>query len=143
MATVPKSGAGALTGLLHAPSLPVALILAALVIGVAALLPLVQSSGATSIAGNIHLLEQQKTDAQARLRELEVEVAQLGSLNRIEQEAKARFKMGPPNEVHYIRVDAPAPQEDRLPSRFLPPQPQHADNGSSLWEDLFGWVPLP
>jgi len=143
MATVHKSGTGAVSGVLHSPSLPVALIAAAVVIGLAALLPLVQSSGATSIAGNIHLLEQQKADAQARVRELEVEVAQLGSLNRIEQEAKKRFQMGPPKEVHYISVDAPAPRERRLPSRFLPPTAPRAAAGSSLWDDLFGWLPLP
>ena len=143
MATAHKSETGAVSGILRSPSLPVVLIAAAVVIGLAALLPLVQSSGATSIAGTVHLLELQKADAQARVRELEVAVARLGSLDRIEQEAKKRFQMGPPKEVHYLRVEAPAPQEHRLPSRFLPPQPHHTETGSSLWEDLFGWVPLP
>ncbi len=142
MATVQKS-ARPLTGVLRSPSLPVILILAAMIVGVAALLPLVQSSGATNTAGNIHTLEQEKTDWRARVRALELKVAGLGSLNRIEQEATQRLKMVPPKEIHYIRVDAPAPEARRLPSRYLPQTAKPGDSGSSLLEELFGWIPRP
>jgi cell division protein FtsL len=119
------------------------LILAAMIVGLAALLPLVQSSGATTTAGNIRRLEQEREDMQARLQELEVRVAGLGSLSRIEHEATTRLKMVKPQEVHYIRVDAPAPAPHRLPSRYLPQPADSSSAGSSLWEDVFGWLPLP
>jgi cell division protein FtsL len=129
--------------MLPTPSLPVVLILAAVIIGVAALLPLVQSSGATSTEGDIRRLEQQNTDWRARVRALELEVAGLGSLNRIEQEATQRLKMAPPKQTEYIRVDAPGPEPHRLPSRYLPPSPALEPGDSSLLEDLFGWIPRP
>ena len=143
MATVRKPAGSALTGVLHSPSLPIILILAAMIVGVAALLPLVQSSGATSTAGDIRALEQAKTDWRARVRALELEVAGLGSLNRIEQEATQRLKMTPPKETHFIRIDVPAPEPRRLPSRYLPRSAEPEESGSSVFETLFGWIPRP
>lgn len=144
MANAPKASARPRTaGALQAGNLPVLLTVAAMVVGLAALLPLVQSSDATTTAGNIQLLEQQQTDWQARLRELELQVASLGSLDRIQAEAVQRLKMVPPQEIHYIAVPAPAPQQSKLPNRYLPPAQPSQHSGSSLWSDLFGWVPLP
>ena len=80
--------ASTIGNLARSPNLPVMLTIAAMVIGLAALLPLVQNSGATTTAGKITQLEQQKTAEQAKLRELELNVATLGSLDRIEHEAK-------------------------------------------------------
>ena len=111
MATAPRTQTRAVIAeLVQSPTLPVLLILAAMVIGIAALLPLVQSSGATTTAGNIQALEQEKTSWQAQLRELETQVATLGSLNRIEAEARDRLGMEPPQVTHYITVDVPPPQ---------------------------------
>ena len=144
MAANPRREAQSVSGgLLGAANLPVILLIAAMVVGLAALLPLVQSSGATTVAGNIEALEQERSDWQARLHEQEVHVAQMGSLDRIEQEARNRLHMGPPAETHYITVDAPAPAPRRIPSRFLPPVQEHQAAGSSLWEDVLGWLPVP
>ena len=140
MATVRKGEHAALE-LAHAGSLPIILILAALVVGFTALLPLVQSSGATSTAGQIQELERAKLDWQARLRELEVDVATLGSLSRIEKEARLRLGMIRPKETHYITVDVAPPEERKLPSRFLPPERDRGGAGSSFWDTLFGWLP--
>ena len=140
MATVPKQEQSAL-GLAHAGNLPVVLIVATLVIGFTALLPLVQSSGATSTAGRIQQLEREKQDWQARSRELEINVATLGSLSRIEQEARLRLGMTKPTQTHYITVDVPPPAERKLPSRFLPPERSHTSVSSSFWHALFGWLP--
>jgi cell division protein FtsL len=118
----------------------VVLIVATVIVGLAAMLPLVQSSGATSRAGNVQQLQDEKSGMQARLRELELEVAGLGSLNRIEHEARTRLQMEAPKETHYIGVDAPPPEEDKLPSRFLPPEPEEPPSDSSLVDDLFGWL---
>jgi cell division protein FtsL len=141
MATVRKQEGAALHDIAGTSSLPVILIIAAMIIGLTALLPLVQSSGATSTAGQIDQLEQAKQDWQARLRELEVDVATLGSLTRVEKEARLRLGMTRPAKVHYIAVDAPHPEERKLPTRFLPPAQAQQAAGPSLWDDLFGWLP--
>src|SRR3990172_8116183 len=140
MATAPKQERSALD-FAHSGSLSVVLIAAALVVGFTALLPLVQSSGATSTAGQIQQLEREKQDWQARLRELEVDVATLGSLSRIEKEARLRLGMTRPEETHYITVDVAPPEERKLPTRFLPPARQHVETSSSFWHALFGWLP--
>jgi hypothetical protein len=124
-------------------NLPVILIVAAIFVGIAALLPLVQNSIATSTGGSISRLEQEREDWKARLHEQEIRVAQLGSLSRIEQEAKTRLKMVAPSNVNYLTVDAPAPAPHKLPSRYLPPEQRPPDTGSSLWEDITGWLPVP
>lgn len=144
MATAQKSNARTtvIEGL-QVGGLPVALSLAAVVIGIAALLPLIQSSGATSKAGRVDALEEQRTASQAQLRELEVEVARLGSLERIEQEARTRLGMETPKQTHFIPMDVPGPEPLKAPSRYLPQEPQQSNTNSSLWEDLFGWLPLP
>src|SRR5438093_10898138 len=141
MATAPRTQTRAVIAeLVQSTTLPVLLILAAMVIGIAALLPLVQSSGATTTAGNIQALEQEKTSWQAQLRELETQVATLGSLNRIEAEARDRLGMEPPQVTHYITVDVPPPESQKLPSRFLPNEHPKPQSESSLWKDLFGWM---
>ncbi len=132
----------AIPEVLQDSNIPVILIMAAFVVGVAALLPLVQTSLATSTGGNVSRLEQTREDWQARLHEQEVRVAELGSLDRIEREAKARLKMVAPDSVTYLRIDAQAPAPHQLPSRYLPDEKEPAESGS-LWGDLFGWLPLP
>src|SRR5438105_15561912 len=141
MATAQHTETGSTIGnLARSPNLPVMLTIAAMVIGLAALLPLVQNSGATTTAGKITQMEQQKTADQAKLRELELNVATLGSLDRIEHEAKTRLQMETPKEVHYLAVDAPPPEQRKLPSRFLPEEQKQVQAGSSFWKSMFGWL---
>lgn len=127
-------------GVLRSPALPVLLILAAMAIGVTALLPLIQSSSATSTAGEVRALEAERTDWRARLRTLELEVAALGSLSRIESEAAARFKMAPAKDQQYIAVDVPAPEPQKIPSRYLPEQAEQDSDSPSLIEDALNWM---
>lgn len=138
-----KAGHSTVVESIHTSALPTVLALAAVVVGIAALLPLIQSSGATSSAGRLHVLREERAGWQAQLRELEVEAARLGSLERIEQEARKRLGMEEPKEVLFIALDAPAPAPRRVPARYLPPDPGHREAGSSLWQDIFGWLPLP
>lgn len=138
-----RNHGSAIPEVLQGTNLPVVLIVAALLVGIAALLPLIQTSFATSTGGNVSRLEQEREDWRARLNEQEVKVAQLGSLDRIEREAKVRLKMVEPEDAHYLTVDAPAPAARHLPSRYLPPDEKQPEGGSSLWEDLTGWLPLP
>jgi cell division protein FtsL len=139
MAAVEKNER-AIPALAPSTNLAVVLTIAAMIVGFAAMLPLVQSSGATSRAGEIQQLETEKGGMQARIRELELEVAGLGSLARIENEARTRLQMEAPKDTHYIAVDAPPPEQDKLPSRYVPAEHPVEPEGSSLADDLFGWL---
>ena len=128
----------------QAPGLPLVLTMAAVGVGLAALLALIQSSDATTTSARVQRLEDQLTDWEARTQELQVEVATLGGLERIEREARERLKMVTPEDTIYVTIDEPGPEPARLPSRFLPPpQPSGTSGGDSLWEKLFGWLPWP
>ena len=137
-----REGSSAIPEVLQDSNIPVILILVTLVVGIAALLPLVQTSLATSTGGNVSRLEQLREDWQARLHEQELTIAELGSLNRIEREAEERLNMVKPVSVTYLRVDAPAPAPQRIPSRYLSEEEGPVE-GESLWEEFFGWLPLP
>jgi hypothetical protein len=138
MATVRKQAPTA--SVWRSPALPALLTLAALAIGVAALLPLIQSSSATSTAGDVRRLESERNDMRARMRALELEVAQLGSLPRLEQEAASRFAMGPAKQQHYIAIDAPALEPRKIPSRYLPEPAEQTSDSPSLIEDIADWM---
>ena len=137
-----RQGSSAVPDVLQDSNIPVILILVTLVVGIAALLPLVQTSLATSTGGNVARLEQLREDWQTRLHEQEVNVAELGSLSRIESEAQERLKMVAPDSVTYLLVDAPAPAPRGIPSRYLSEEEGPVE-GESLWEEFFGWLPLP
>ena len=145
MATLDKtSGAQASPQILPSPSLPVAITIAAIAIGLAALLPLIQSSDATTINARIQRLQQELADWEARGQELEVTVATLAGLERIEKEAARRFNMVQAQDTIYLTLDVAEPQPRQLPSRFLPQiQPPPQAETQSIWDKLFGWIPWP
>jgi len=130
-------------GMINSSTLPIVLLAAAFVVGLAALLPLVQSSGSTTTSGRISQLQQEQQDWQAQLQQEEIKVAQLASLARVQQEATTRLKMVPPTSVRYIRVDVAAPVPNQLPARFLPQPTQQSHAGSSLWDDIVDHLPIP
>jgi cell division protein FtsL len=124
--------------------MPLVLTIALVAIGLAALLPLLQSSQATTTGYSIRELERQRNDWQARIHELEAEVASLASLDRIENEARDRLKMQAPEDTVYITVDLPAPESQPIPERFLPPKNQETTQGDkSWWQSLLDLLPLP
>jgi cell division protein FtsL len=133
----------AAAGLIPNSGLALALTFAAMIVGLAAMLPLVQSSGSTTTAGQIGQLQQEREGWNARLQEQEITVAQLGSLAHIEQEARTRLKMVEPESVRYIRVDSAAPVPHHLPSRFLPQPTSESHAGTSLWDDVLDRLPVP
>jgi cell division protein FtsL len=123
--------------------MPVLLIISALLIGMAALIPIVQSSIATTTSGNVTKLEQQRDDWRARVQDLELEVATMAGLNRIEETARTKLKMVDPADTRYIAVDAPAPEPRKLPSRYLPPEPAQPKPGPSILDRIVDLLPLP
>ncbi|MBI1885079.1 MAG: septum formation initiator family protein [Chloroflexi bacterium] len=142
MATVRRAQQSAVIKGLRSPSLPILLTAAALVVGLAALLPVVQFSGATTTNANVQQLERRDADWVARVQELEIDVASLGSLARIEKEARERLGMVTPSETVYITVPVLGPEPPKLPSRFLPPEEKPHASTASWWDNLFGWIPL-
>lgn len=125
-------------------SLPVVLTVAVVAIGLAGALSLLPSSQATRTSYSIRQLEMARNDWQARIHELEAEIASLGSLERIDREARERLGMVPPTETIYITVDVPAPEKQLLPARFLPTTEEKPQAERQSWlESLLDFLPLP
>ena len=126
-------------------NLPAALAIAAVIVGLSALLPLVQSSGATTTNGRLQALGHRQEEWEIRLHELQVEVATLGGLERIEAEAKNRFNLVLPRETFYLPLEHPLPSNRVIPMRFLPSheQPDDLPEEDSILESFFGWLPIP
>ena len=143
MATIQRTGRHIVSDLLRSPNMPTLLIISALVIGAAALIPLVQSSIATTTNGNVRLLEQQRDDWQAQIQELELDVATMAGLNRIENEARNGLKMVEPKETRYITVPEEAPEPRSVPGRYLPSTANEREAEPSAWRKLLNWLPLP
>jgi cell division protein FtsL len=124
--------------------MPVVLTIALVAVGLAALLPLLQSSQATTTGYNIRQLERQRNDWEARIHELEAEVASLAALDRIEEEARQRLNMQTPEHTVYLSVDVASPESQPIPDRFLPPKKQEsAKEDQSWWQSLLDLLPFP
>lgn len=128
-------------GILGFASLPIILVLAAMIVGIAALLPLVQSSGATTTVGDITTLQRQRDDWQTRLEEEQLKVAQMSSLAAIRKIATERLHMGEADVIRYVTVNAPAPAADTVPTGVLPEPQKQPQSGNSLLDDIIGLLP--
>lgn len=73
----------------------------------ASLLLVVQTSRVATTGYDITRQEQVRDDWRAKNYQLEAEISYLESLDRIEKEAVARFKMKPATEFTYITVSEP------------------------------------
>ena len=125
------------------PGVPSLVITCVVVIGLAGLLPLLLSSKVIHTSEDIRQLEGVRNDWQARNQELQAEIAVLGSLDRIEKEARQRLGMVPPDDTVYLTVDQPAPEKQIVPLRFLPPEKDQAQEDESWWESILGMFHLP
>ena len=124
--------------------MPVVLTIALVAVGLAALLPLLQSSQTTTTGHNIRELEQQRNDWEARIHELEAEVASLASLDRVEKEARERLHMEAPEHTVYVTVDVAIPESHPIPDRFLPAEKQETSEADqSWWQSILDLLPFP
>jgi cell division protein FtsB len=124
--------------------MPAVLTIALVSVGLAGLLPLLQSSQTTTTGYNIRQLERQRNDWEARSHELEAEIASLAALDRIEEEARERLQMEAPARTVYITVDVPRPESQPVPDRFLPSKEQEsAKEDRSWWQSLLDRLPFP
>lgn len=114
----------------------------AMAVVLAGLLQVVQTSNVTSTGFTIQRLEQERLDWQARVHQLEAEVASLASLARVEQEARGRLGMVPAETRLYLEINAPVPSQPLLPTRFAP-TPEPAESAErSWWQDLLDLLPF-
>jgi cell division protein FtsL len=125
------------------PGVPSLVITCVVVIGLAGLLPLLLSSKVIHTSEDIRQLESVRNDWQARNQELQAEIAVLGSLDRIEKEARGRLGMVPPDDTVYVTVDQPAPEKQIVPLRFLLPKKEQPPQDESWWESILGLFHLP
>lgn len=106
-------------------------IVAATLVAAAALLPVAQSSSATSAGHQIRDLEVRRADLTASIYASQSEVATLGSIDRIEREARGRLGMVPAERWMYVSAPAPPPVAV-MPARYLNtsevPLPQVTDS---------------
>jgi len=141
MATNQRHETQATPGILGFARMPIILVVAAMIVGLAALLPLVQSSGATTAVGDITTLQRERDDWQTRLEEEQLKVAQMSSLSAIRKIAVERLHMGEADDIRYITVDAPAPAAESVPSRLLPEEQEPSQTENSLLDDIIGLLP--
>ncbi len=80
------------------------------VVGMTSLLLMVQISGVASMAYEVHRLEDQRTYWQETNFRAEAEIARLGSLSYVRQEATNRLKMAPAQNV----IPVPIPNAGRI-----------------------------
>ena len=116
----------------------------ALVVSLAAL-QVQQFSAVTSTGYQIESLKRERLARQAENHELEAEVARLGSLARVDLEARLRLKMEPAKKTLYITVNQPLPSEQQLPWRFAPAAVEPApapESHPSVFERLLELLPF-
>lgn len=127
---------GRLTGRLLS-GLAVLIALTLMVIGM--FLPVVQSSDATATGYTIRRHQQELADLQASIHRSEAQVAQLGTMSRIRDEA-ARLGFGPSSRAG-VNVSVPMSPSDQLflPRRYLPkatPEATPSGGHGLLWTVL-------
>lgn len=123
-------------------SMPVVLTIALVAVGLAGLLPLLQKSQDVNTNYSIRQLERQRNDWEARIHELEAEIASLAALDRIEKEARQRLDMQTPGDTVYLSVDVASPESQPIPDRFLPPKQESVKEQQSWWQSLLDLLPF-
>ncbi|MER3420008.1 MAG: hypothetical protein C4290_05565 [Chloroflexota bacterium] len=117
-------------------------LMAAALVATAALLPVVQSSNLTTTGYEIRALEQRRSDLQAAIYNAQVDIAYLGSLERIEREARSRLGMVPAERTVSVQVNVSPPPPRRIPARYLPEPPPTPTRRTGFWERLPARLPL-
>ncbi|MGI8554317.1 MAG: hypothetical protein ACR2PL_26560 [Dehalococcoidia bacterium] len=110
----------------------------------AVLLPVMQNSDETAQGYRIRTLEQQKADTEAQLYTAQSDIAQLGSLARIDSEARGRLGMVPSGRDIAVAVTVASPGTGTLPVRYLPPEkPIVVTVKQSAWQKLLHLLRFP
>ncbi|HXH22013.1 MAG TPA: septum formation initiator family protein [Dehalococcoidia bacterium] len=106
-----------------------------------ALLQVFQSGTFANTGATIQQLEAARTDARARVHDLEAEIAALASLDRTERAARERLGMVRATNITYIEVGVPAPAGPLLP-RPVTDATRPTEDNRAWWEKILQALPL-
>lgn len=112
------------------------------VIGLGAMLPVLQNSVATSRGFDSQSLDARRAHIQGNLLLLESEVARLTSLDRIERRA-TDIGLIPAADSIYVTVAEPGPAPAKIPAEYLPGVEPLRQDPAPWWQSLLTWLPLP
>ena len=87
----------------------------------AAVIPILQASSATSTSAELQALENERAALQAEVRLIASQVGELASLQRVADAARERLRLTPAEPTTVLHIDAPPPPRV-LPRRLLPPE---------------------
>jgi hypothetical protein len=118
------------------------LITAIAIVGLSAMLPVIQNSSATTAGFALQDLQARKAQLEGEVRVLESDVARLTSLPRIERRA-TDIGLSPGSSPYFVTVNEPGPAPAKLPAEYLPVPVREGDGPESWWRSLFKWLPLP
>lgn len=113
-----------------------------LVVGVSAMLPVIQSSTATSEGFRTQQSQSDEAKLQGDISLLEADVAQLTSLPRIQRRA-TELGLAPAEDPIYVNVDEAGPAPAKIPSEFLPTAVPKTDLPEPWWKSIVNLLPLP
>lgn len=116
---------------------------AVLVVGLGAMLPVLQNSVATSRGFDSQVLDARQARLESEIRLLESDVARLTSLERIERRAKD-IGLTRAEDPMYVEVSEPGPAPAKIPAEYLPSViPGSGDNHATWLQSVLAWLPLP
>ena len=100
----------------RAASVPLLVFVGLTIVGLLSLLYLTQTSDVATMGYEIQTLRAEKERWERHNDQLRVEAHRLRSLARIEEEAKVRLEMGPPENLVFVPVElAPVPHHAEAP----------------------------
>lgn len=118
------------------------LVLAAcMLIGATAMLPVVQTSTATTTGFGIESLQAERARLQSEIAVLESETAELRSLDRIEARA-VEIGLVQADAPHYVTIGEAGPTPAKLPARYLPEPIVEPNISDPWWVTLFNILPF-
>jgi hypothetical protein len=116
-------------------------IAAFVVVGVGAVLPVLQNSTATTRGFDVQRLQAEENRLTSDIRLTESEVAGLASLDRIQTRARA-IGLGPGDVAYFINTSEPGPSPAKIPSEYLPGTAPKGAEPAPWWRSLLSWVSL-
>lgn len=115
---------------------------AVLIVGLSAMLPVLQNSTATSQGFRTQSAQAEETRLNGDISLLEADVAELTSLTRIQRRAQ-EMGLGPSADPIFVHVDEAGPAPAKIPSENLPAATAHSDDPAPWWRSLFSWASVP
>ena len=102
------------------------------VLGISAVLPVVQDSTATSQGFQIQTMQADNTKLESQISQTEADVAALTSLARIQRRAN-EIGLIPGQKPIYVTITTPGPAPAKLPAEYLPGASQSQAGPDSWW----------